>query len=238
MGVSAGCAHKAEAIRDSKIPHNQGAHQLLLSETYKTNKLALGVVVTTCYLHSTQSRITENIQDIARAQLRIDSVSHKGHRWWQYKAIAAIFFLLSDSIYVLFSILYRSYTANQIAYDGADFLRSVLFREGTGSNPFCCKSDIGPRGPQLHIILAFYTRAVLVQPKGRLDRVRQLALVKQVGLPRHARPGPVPSLAYKKKLLSCKHVTGIATTAELKCVSMARADTYQRGDMVTCQWPA
>ena len=90
----------------------------------------------------------------------------------------------------------------------------------------------------MHIILAFYTRAVLVQPKGRLDRVRQLALVKQVGLPRHARPGPVPSLAYKKKLLSCKHVTGIATTAELKCVSMARADTYQRGDMVTCQWPA
>ena len=248
MGVSAGCAHKAEAIRDSKIPHNQKAYQLLLSETYKTNKLSLGVVVTTCYLHSTQSRITENIQDIARAQLRIDSVSHKGHRWWQYKAIAAIFFLLSDSIYVLFPILYRSYTANQIAYDGADFLRSVLFREGTGSNPillqvghrsprpavahhpcfffgfespfaasrtwvpearsctssllfirvripFCCKSDIGPRGPQLHIILAFYTRAVLVQPKSRLDQVRQLAPVKQVGLPRHARPWPIPSLA-------------------------------------------
>ena len=146
MGVSAGCAHKAEAIRDSKIPHNQKAYQLLLSETYKTNKLALGVVVTTCYLHSTQSRITENIQDIARAQLRIDSVSHKGHRWWQYKAIAAIFFLLSDSIYVLFSILYRSYTANQIAYDGADFLRSVLFREGTGSNPILLQ--VGHRSPR------------------------------------------------------------------------------------------
>ena len=108
MGVSAGCAHKAEAIRDSKIPHNQGAHQLLLSETYKTNKLALGVVVTTCYLHSKQLRITKNIQDITRAQLRIDSVSHKGSSIVGGSPTSKrFFFLLSHYIYVIFDRMFK-----------------------------------------------------------------------------------------------------------------------------------